>query len=237
MNIACLFLVTTLTFAEEIKSAPLIHTLPADGAWSAFQVAIDVEGRTVPATWTIRSVGRVMHQDKPCRCLEMELKCDDGPQQIIVYNLENTTWRLIIPEDEFGEGKDPVAHVVKSWQQIGKSDPVLQPSIANADPMFAAILKGPAGKLKVEDAKEKIQWQQGTLECRVLSGSQEIEFAGANLTITSRIFQNSDVPFSMAGMRKELKATVGGMDYEVRIKATLRDHGKDAKPKFPQLVP
>lgn len=237
MNIACLFLVATLTYAEEVKSAPLIHTLPADGVWSTFQIAIDVESRTVPAVWTIRSVGRVTHQDKPCRCLELELTCPDGPQQIIVYYLENTTWRLIIPEEDFGAGKDPLAHIVKAWRQVGTSDPVLQASVANADPLFAAILKGPAGKLKMEDVKEKIEWQRGKLECQVLSGSQEFEFAGANLTMTSRIFRNADVPFSTAGIRKELKASVGGVDYVVRIKADLRDHGKDAKPKFPQLVP
>lgn len=234
---AGLLIVASLAFAEDLKSAPLMQTLPADGTWSTLSVTVDSEGQSVPLTWTIRSVGREMHDGKPCRYIEMEQVCDNGPQQVIIYFLGNATWRLLIPEDAFGEGKDPMAKAVQTWHQQDKSEPMPVASIAAQDPLFAAILMGPKADLKPEAVSEKIAWQRGEWECQVLGGTQNIDFAGVTLQMNTRILRHRDAPFSTAGTRQELKATVAGNDYRVRIKATLRDYGKDAKAKLPQLVP
>lgn len=237
MNFAALLLLASFQIGAEVKPTPFVDRLPEDGAWSKYGVNIDTEGRNVSLTFTIRSVGEVMHQGKPCRCLEIEQVCKEGQQQILVYTIGDVVWRLIIPEEAFGEGKDPLSQAVKVWRQIKPGDPAPENSIAAADPLLAALLKGPEGKLKLEAGREKIAWQRGTLECQVLSGDQQLEFAGATVRISSKIFKHEDVPFSIAGTEKEIKASAGGVDYRVSIKAAVQDFGKDAKPTLPELVP
>jgi len=238
MTFAAVFLILgSLMAADEVKAAPLIYSLPEDGAWATFQVAVDWDAKSVPLSLTARSVGQFLHDNKPYRCIELEMVVPDGPHQIIIYPVENVTWRLMIPEDQFGDGKNPIASAVKCWRKIGENEPVLEASLAAADPLFASILKGPEGKLKREDATEKIQWQNGNLDCQVFTGRQEMEFVGVMVEISSRILRHNEVPFSTAGVRKELKATAAGTDYQVNISATLRDFGQDAKPKLPHLVP
>ena len=55
--------------------------------------------------------------------------------------------------------------------------------------------------------------------------------------MTHRVFRHKDVPFGLAGIQQELNASVGGQKQMAVIKMTLKDHGKDAKAKLPDLLP
>ena len=216
--------------ADEPKSAALIQTLPKDGAWVEFNVNVKLNGQEIVPTWTGRSVGKVFHGGKQCRFIEMEQACDH-PQ------MPNMTWRLLVPEDEFGEGKDPLSKAVKRWVKMEKNEPEAVESIELKDPIFAMLLAGPKQNLKNEEAKEKINWQQGDLECVVISGRNEVELGSAKLSMVHRVFRHKDVPFGLAGMQQDLNASFGGQKQSAIIKISLRDHGKDAKAKLPDLVP
>lgn len=142
-----------------------------------------------------------------------------------------------MPEDEFGIGKDPLSKAVKRWVKIGTNDAEAVDSMELKDPIFAMLMAGPKQNLKTEDAKEKISWQQGDLECLVVSGHNEIEFANTKFGMTHRVFRHKDVPFGLAGMQQELNASFGGQKQTALIKMTLKDHGKEAKAKLPDLQP
>ena len=217
-------------FADEPKSAALIQTLPKDGSWAEFNVNVNVNGQEIVPKWSARSVGQAFHGGKQCRFIEME-QSSDNPV------LPNMTWRFLVPEDEFGEGKDPVSKAVKRWVKMGTNDPEAVDSIDIKDPIFAMLLAGPKQNLKTEKAKEKINWQQGDLECSVISGGNETELGTAKFSMSHRVFRHKDVPFGLAGMQQDLKASFGGQMQAATIKMTLRDHGKDAKAKLPDLVP
>ncbi|MFM9966650.1 MAG: hypothetical protein ACKV2Q_36185 [Planctomycetaceae bacterium] len=216
--------------AEESKSAALFQTLPKDGTWVEFNVNVTLNGKEIVPIWGARSVGQAFHGGKQCRFIEMEQTCDDP-------RLANMTWRLLVPEDEFGEGKDPLSKAVKRWVKVGKSDPEAVDSIELRAPDFAMLLAGPKQNIKTEEAKEKVSWQQGDLECSVVSGHNEVEFGTVKLSMTHRVFRHKDVPFGLAGMQQELNASIGGQKQAATIKMTLKDHGKDAKAKLPDLQP
>ena len=218
------------SFADEPKSAALIQTLLKDGTWAEFNVQVKLNGQEIVPKWTARSVGQAFAGGKQCRFLEMEQTCD-RPE------LANMTWRMLIPEDEFGEGKDPLSKAVKIWAKIEGGEPEVVESIALKAPDFAMLVAGPKQNIKNEEAKEKINWQQGDLECSVISGSNDIEFGATKFQMTHRVFRHKDVPFGLAGMQQELKISFGGQMQNATIKVTLRDHGKDAKPKLPDLQP
>jgi hypothetical protein len=223
--------------AAESRTGALLQALPDDGAWVTFQVNVAGDSKDVGLTWTLRSVGTVLHEGKPCRFLELEQKVDNGPQEILVYALGNVTWRVIVPEAAAGDGKDPLARAVKIWRQFGDEAPLAVTSLDAADPILAAILRGPVANRKVEERPEKINWQRGELECRVVSGQEELDFFGAKLRLNTRVLRQDEVPFGVAGLRQEIQAKAGETDYTVKIHATLRDHGTGAKAKLPQLTP
>ena len=216
--------------ADEPKSGALIQTLPKDGTWAEFNVNLKLNGQEAVPKWSLRSVGQAFHGGKQCRFLEMEQTCDH-PQ------LANVTWRLLIPEDEFGEGKDPLSKMVKCWVKYEPNEPELLESMQLKDPVFAMLLAGPKQNLKNEEAKEKVSWQQGDLECSVVSGHNEIELGNTKFGMKHRIFRHKDVPFGLAGMQQELNLNFGGQKQSATIKMTLKDHGKEAKAKLPDLQP
>lgn len=235
-TILMLLLAVGLADTGEIKTAALLQTLPDDGAWTTYQIDVTGDEQNLSLTWTVRSVGTVMHDGKVCRYLELEQKCD-GQKQIFSYPLTNMTLRAVIPESEFGEGKDPLAHAVRIWRQKEQDNAIGITSIHLQDPVLAAILCGPVSELKLESDSERIHWQRGELSCRVIAGQREMDFFGNKVVLSSHVLRHNDIPFSVSGIRQELKATVANTDYRVTVKATLLDHGTDARPTLGQLTP
>lgn len=225
-----LLLAIDAALAEEPKSAALIQTLPADGVWVDFNVNVKVNEQEFVPKFVVRSVGQAFHGGKQCRFIESELTSDQPP-------LQNTTWRWLVPEEEFGDGKDPLSKAVKRWVKQGTNEPEVVESMELRDPVMAMWLAGPKQEVKTEEAKEKINWQQGDLECSVISGRHEVELGVAKFGMVHRVFRNKDIPFGLAGVQQELNLNADGQKQAVTVKMTLRDHGKDAKPKLPDLVP
>ena len=229
-------MLTLMAFADEPKSAALVQTLPADGSWVTFNVNVKVNDREFVLSATLRSVGQAFHGGKQCRLLEVE-QTSDAPPELDIPQVGNLVWRVLIPEDEFGEGKDPISKAVKTWVKIDKAEPELVESVELKDPIFAMLIQGPKQGLKLEEAKEKISWQQGNLECAVTTGRNDSEFGIVKLSMTHRVFRHRDVPFGIAGMQQDLKISIGDEKNSASIRMMLRDHGKDAKARLPELVP
>jgi hypothetical protein len=225
-----------LAVAEEPKSAALMQTLPPDGAWVTFNVNVDVNNQEFVMAATARSVGQVLHDGKTCRCIEYE-QTVDAPPSLDIPQVGNLTWRLLVPEEEFGEGKDPLSKAAKTWVKIGAMEPEAVESIELKDPFFAILFQGPRKNLKIEDAKEKVTWQRGELECSVISGQNSLEFGTLKLNMTHRITRHPDVPFGIAGLQQDLTASIGGQEQRIAIRVSLRDYGKDAQAKLPDLLP
>lgn len=232
-----MLLAAFLSDIGEVKSGALLQTLPDDGAWTTFQIHVTGDNRDLSFTWTVRSVGTVVHDGKLCRYLELEQKIDAGPKEIFTYQLVNTTCRAVIPEAEFGEGKNPLAHAVYIWVQKNQDSPISVSSIDLYDPILAAIIRGPVSDLKAEDGSDRIQWQRDNIDCRVIAGKREMDFFGAKVVLSARVLRNHEIPFSIGGIRQELKATLGNADYQVTVRADLLDLGTDAKPTLGQLTP
>lgn len=236
--VSSLLILSCLAFADAPKSSPLLQTLPEDGEWVSFAITISVDGRELTPTWTTRSVGKTTHEGKPCRFVELEQTCETPYPPIYgVVSIGNQTWRFLVPEEEFGEGKHPLAHAVKIWTQNEKEAPVVVTSLAVRDPILDVILRGPSSHVKHEEQTEKITWQRGESTCSVISGSNETDFAGAKLRLDHRLLRQPEVPFGVAGMRQTITATFGAEEYVAKLTMNLRDHGVGAMPKLPQLVP
>ena len=111
--LSSLLAVRKAAWGDEQKLAALMQTLPPDSTWVAFNVNVmldgqDLDGQDIVLTWMSRSVGQAFQGGKQCRFIELELT-SEHPE------IPNTTWRLLVPEEEFGEGRDPLSKTVKRW--------------------------------------------------------------------------------------------------------------------------
>lgn len=203
-----------------------LQQLPTDGTWAQYQVDIKIGNRGINASWVVRSVGSQTHNGQPCRWIEMQQQ-SDNPE------FPKMTWRCLVPEAEFGEGKHPVGKAIKVWQKVEGQDAQSVGSIKARDPLFAALIQGPGKDLKVEEGPEVIRWQRGNLECQVVAGDSEAILKGALMKIHHRIFRNDEAPFQLGGRLWEV--AVGGQT--INVKMTLQDQGTDAKGLYPDLGP
>ena len=206
-----------------------VQTLPADGAWSTYHVSIKLPGQEIIANWTARSVGQATHTEKACRWIEMQ-QTSDAPM------FPKMTWRCLIPETEFGEGKHPLGKAVKVWHKLEGQDARSVESIASQDAIFAGLIEGSATNLITEETPEIIQWQKGELKCSVVAGDSEFQLNSViPVQVHHRIFRHPDAPFGMGGVHWELKLGDGDQKQTVNVKLTLQDQGTDAKAQLPEL--
>ncbi len=206
-----------------------VQTLPTDGAWSTYHVSIKIGSQETIANWTARSVGQATHNGKACRWIELQ-QSSDAPM------FPKMTWRCLVPEAEFGEGKHPLSKAVKVWHKIEGKHAQAVDSIAAKDAIFAGLIEGPETNLKTEDAPEIIQWQKGELKCSVVAGDSEFKLNNViPVQVHHRIFRHPDAPFGMGGVNWELKIGDGDQKQTVNVKLTLQDHGTDAKAQLPEL--
>jgi hypothetical protein len=238
MIVSCAIVVSSrFSFADEPKSGALMQSLPADGVWATFSAKIKVYEQESLMTITGRSVGKVSYDGKQSRFIEYEQKVG-SPPEINVPQLGNLTWRLLVPEEAFGEGKDPLSKASHKWVQYGTQEPEVVESIQLKDPVFATLLQGPRKNLKFEATEETIVWQQGELKCRVITGQNESSLGQMSMNMTHRLLRHPDIPFGVGGVHQDLTLDFGGgQPVKIVIHATLQDHGINAKAKLPNLVP
>jgi hypothetical protein len=145
----------------------LITKLPADGTWATY-VVVGEERRPneiaheFKGTITIRSVGEEVEQDqgmKQLRWIEIEQRLHHGDEPLDAIH------KFLIPENEIGEGKNPISKIRKLWswqsqyqmagpelvepksKKAGVLSGILPPSFENRKALEAKLFKLPVGEL------------------------------------------------------------------------------------------
>ena len=108
-----------LVVPVQSRANGLIQQLPKDGSWVRYFLDLKSEqpDEADTGTLTIRSVGQVMVEGKPCRWIEFQFttnKQQDSGAQIV---------KVLVPEKHLQKGAEPVANIVRGWQKQGNSDP------------------------------------------------------------------------------------------------------------------
>ncbi len=218
----------SLLATEPIGGSSLQQLAP-DGTWAKYQVSIKVAGQEISAIWTARSVGQTTHNGQPCRWIELQQESDSP-------GFPKMTWRCLVPEAEFGEGKHPLGQAVKVWQKVEGQDSQSVDSIERKDAIFGALIAGPKTNLTTEGAPEIVKWQQGNLECQVTAGDSVTKLDSTlPVQIHHRNFRHAAAPFGMGGVHWELTIGDGAQKQTIHVKMTLQDQGTDAKSQLPEL--
>lgn len=223
----------TLSFADgDPQTGALFQTLPEDGVWAKYDVAVKIDSQEIPLQWQARMVGKAFHNGKACRILELEQTTAD-PAAFVQF--PTVIWRLVIPEAEFGADKNPLSKAVKVWRKKGDQEAGSHESMKDADSLFAGFANGPMSDIKRAADKSTHSWQRGDLKCEVITGTGEAMLNTAKFTLTHRVLREKSVPFGFVSTDAVL--SIEGQATKITAKVSLVDTGKDAAPKLPQLTP
>ena len=203
----------------------LIQALPNDGEWVQFHVNLNVSGRESMPVWTVKSVGKKVVAGAAHRWIELQSK--EGERNVV-------TFKCLIPEEEFGKGKNPLANALQVFVKFGDQEPREFESIAQADAPLAAILSGPAEAQKL-DTKQAVELQSGRIECDVLTGTARSEIGPAKIELEFRLLMSDRVPHGLAGATFQIKADLAGNKLTGSADVALKETGKDAKSELPTI--
>lgn len=217
--------------AADACAAPLLQTLPADGAWASYYVTIKVEGQPEQSPlWTIRSVGGKTVDGRKCRWIEM-----DGSREQDGKSITYVVYKLLIPEKAFGKGKNPFKQVKQAWVKTLGEDPRQIEDLQRNDPYLNLILSGPVKGVKQLKKKQPVDWQKGRLQCRVLTGSSSFDNKVLQVQLTHRVLLHDEVPFGIAGCNFDLAGKLGNRKLTARVEVTLKAFGNKAKSALPDV--
>ncbi|QDU41886.1 hypothetical protein Mal52_03410 [Symmachiella dynata] len=228
-----LTLVTTTAQAEG-----LIHQLPEDGAWAQFDIqgkGTDADGSTVTlsGTITMSSVGTAEVDGEQCRWIEVatEGKRDDQAFTDIV--------KLLIPESQLAQGKDPLKHVLKIWhkhsQVPGGAKQIEDLAGQNARYLrkFRPLLHGPFEMVQKLE-KAPVDSKLGKVDCDGYSASGEVEMGTILMNSQYTIRLHKSAPFGVVTWQAETEVSREGQALgTMSTKFKLSDFGKDAKSAIP----
>ncbi len=232
-------LMITLLLVVPVQSRAngLIQQLPKDGSWVRYFLNLKSEqpDEADTGTLTIRSVGQVMVEGKPCRWIEFQFttnKQQDSGAQIV---------KVLVPEKHLQKGAKPVANIVRGWQKQGNSDPEPLPAERSTEVEF--FLPGPLKDVKQLKQKKVIDYQRGQLKCdSAFTGAysltppelREALPEGFSFTLRYTLWPHKAAPFGVAAATMQI--TVKQNDkvlQDATAEFTLEDFGIGAKSALP----
>jgi len=211
----------TTAFAD-----PLFQTLPEDGVGVKFHVNMVLNGAENIRTWQIRSVGKRLDEGQPARWIELHGEAYDGTP---------VKFKLLIPESEFGRGKNPLSKATLAWRKVRDQAPEQIEDFKNADAFLNTLLSGPGKDVRKLDAKKQIGWQKGNFDCEVVEGSARLSLGIFDLTVKHRCFYDEKAPFGFVGTEQEFNVTVNGKTDHATIEALIVDILKNQETAFPEI--
>jgi len=221
-------LTTNLKAGEEIY-----YPLPEDGVWCRYFVNLNIAGVETASPWVISSVGRKDLNGEKCRWIELKQMSEDTKTTLRVF-------KALIPENAFGKGKDPTAEVRAAWGQQGDDDPRElngEGELEVFNRLVMLVLRGPTKNIRMLDKPDTIDWQNGKLKCRVITGDSNFESkeTGLSAQLKHRILVSDKIPFRMAGSKFHIDVKVLGQDVKAGAEFSIVESGGDAKSVLPSI--
>lgn len=212
--------------ATSALADPLFQTLPEDGVGVKFHVNMVLNGKENIRTWQIRSVGKRLHEGKPARWIELHGEA---------YDATPVKFKLLIPESEFGRGRNPLSKATLAWRKVRDKAPEQLEDFKNADVFFNTLLSGPGKDVHKLDTKKQIGWLKGNFDCEVVEGSARLSLGTFDLTVNHRCFYDEKAPFGFVGTEQEFNVTVNGKTDHATIEALIVEIQTQQETAFPEI--
>ena len=190
------------TICPHALSQSFIFDLPKDGAWAKYENSgsVKIDGNH-QYNWegpvTIRCVGTEYEQMEALRWIEIEQEFRDGK----IY--QRLVFKVLIPEDEIGMGKDPLSHVRKCWvckeSKAGPLNPTrLRMENNSSYKKLLSQYLAPPICVKSDLAAKEIVLNDKSVICKGISGT--LEWRSSTRYISKRTYESYISPISPFGL-------------------------------------
>tara|TARA_B100000809_G_scaffold249930_1_gene281798 strand:- start:356 stop:1087 length:732 start_codon:yes stop_codon:yes gene_type:complete len=220
VRLCILTLLSASLASSSLLADGLIHKLPEDGT----RVTYKTEFKSTPApppgfkaTVTLSSVGKVMHEGKACRWMELAFITEFNESKRAQY------FKLLIPEDQLKKGGDPLTKMVKSYEQHGNGETKKTTREATADPVkgpLPLLFGGPLENVKPLE-KTTLKTGLGDLECTGNSGTYSKKKDDATFTANIQSLAHENVPFGVAQLAIEFNLKEGEREQKGSLTLTV----------------
>lgn len=193
-----------------------------DGSWVKYYVTVEGDDANFVLETTIKAVGRTQEAGEDCRWIEVGSVNTASNERMDVY-------KLLFPEKALKRGAS-ITDVVRAWILPQGSD---QPEQADRTRIGMLVLLFPGelkNQRKLEDT-QTVQVGDKSLECKVVEGETRSELGDQSITVSHRLVLHDDVPFGLAGFRKELRFSGSGP--RIVADAQLLETGTGAESLLP----
>jgi hypothetical protein len=210
--------------ANFAQGGSLIQNLPKDDGWISFRWTETWEdGEKRASQVVVKSVGKEMRDDVPCRWIELEFQPEADAEK------KAGAWKFLIPEKQLTADGDPLSHVKECWKSVA-GDQAVQVAMADvqsARPRLDLLLSPPIPTMKKTSQRETIDWQQGKLECSVTEVKEERKYSADHVEVNYRLLLSEKAPFGVAACRLKLRALNDG-DSNGTVEFIMTDMGANA---------
>lgn len=221
MRKALLFCLMTSSVSVANATEPFAGEIE-DGTWVKFQVTVEGEANLTLET-TIKAVGETQVLGEDCQWIEIGSVDTASGERMEVY-------KLLFRKKDLTRGDVGISDVVRAWMLPRDSE---QPTEAAGAQIGALALLFP-GEFDNEqrpDETESVELQGESLECQILEGETSAEFGDQSMTVSHRLLLHADVPFGVAGFRREIRFAPSTL--HVTVNAQLLETGDDAESLLP----
>ncbi|MBX3448742.1 MAG: hypothetical protein KF777_04235 [Planctomycetaceae bacterium] len=205
-------------------SVPLLSSLPADGSWSRYRLAIAEKKERFEGVVEVRSVGQFEREGEILRAVEVSIQ---GKNDLV----PDIAYRIIVPESKCGFCRLPVQHIQRLWtEENGEISEQFKGTPAWDD--LGRWLGGPNKMMSRTVTSESVNGPQGSWVCQVFKGDSELGVGFPPLSGNWTVRKSAEVPFAVVKVSLEILHR-----RPMTIELTLEDFGDGAKASMPELVP
>jgi len=232
LRLALLTLLGVSLVGSSLLADGLIHKLPEDGTRVTYKTEFTSTPAPPPgfkATVTLSSVGKVMHEGKACRWIELGFISEFNEVERAQY------FKLLIPEDQLKKGGNPITNAVKAFEKQGDAEPRESTNPANPIKGPLPILFG--GPLKDAKPLEKttLQTGLGDLECTGNRGIYSYEKDGSSFMAEIESLAHEKAPFGVARMAIQFSTKQGDREEKGTLTLTVEKVSTGAESKMPNV--
>lgn len=232
-SLAVLALLPAIAVAEG-----LIYQLPDDGHWVRFEMVErhwKASGKCL-GTLTMSSVGMEEIDGHKCRWIEIDY--DTKGWRAPIKNV----YKLLIPEEHLGRGKEPLKHVLKAWYKDGEGKAIENKDLAvlvgaARYKLLGQFVHRPFGSVTELEAAA-IESQLGKLVCKGVAVNETTPLKGEVEGATYSIRLHEKAPFGVVLWEQKLHWVLDTRDGPLQGWATttlkVAATGVDAKSAMPE---
>lgn len=197
-----------------------------DGSWAKFRVTVTGDSIDLDLETTIKAVGRTQELGEDCQWIEIGSVDTASGERLEVF-------KVLFREKDLKRGHVSISEAVRAWMLPRDSE---QPMQAGGVELGGLALLFP-GELDDEqraEQRETVDLQGESLDCAVLEGKSKAELGTQTITVSHRTLLHDDVPFGLAGFRKEVQ--FGQSDQSIVATGELLETGTDAESLLPNSL-